>query len=218
MPGSTARGFPYNGPFTLGIYSVATGAVLHSWTGADRAHGSYAYSGDLPDANANLTWTSDGQRLAFVYENSNSPSNGLYLREVNLADPGGDLFTVSKVIATIGFSTANARSRAWCGSLGITGDGRSAICGASMPKNLPAGATLDALTESADPWRGCAAPTDAVWPGLVRISLAGDRLAQVLYEAKDKCLDGSTATAPSPRSTGRAPSACCSPTRPPSSG
>lgn len=187
-------GFPYSGAFTLGVYSVATGAVLRSWTGTDPAHGSYAYAGDSPpDVNANLTWTSDGQRLAFVYENSNSPSNGLYLREVNLAGPGGDLFTASKVIATIGFSTANARSRPWCGSLGITGDGRSAICGASMPKTLPAGATLDALTEAADPWRGCAAPTDAVWPGLVRISLAGDRLAQVLYEAKPECLDGGMA-------------------------
>jgi len=37
-------------------------------------------------------------------------------------------------------------------------------------------------------------PTDAVWPGLARISLTGDRLAQVLYEAKDKCLDGGIAS------------------------
>ena len=45
VPGTSA-GFPYNGPFTLRIYSVATGAVLRSWTGTDRAHGSYAYGGD----------------------------------------------------------------------------------------------------------------------------------------------------------------------------
>ena len=59
-----------------------------------------------------------------------------------------------------------------------------------LPKTLPAGATLDALTASADPWQGCAAPTDAAYPGLVRISLAGDRLAQVLYEAEPKCMGG----------------------------
>ena len=112
---------------------------------------------------------------------------------MNLAGPGGDLFTASKVIATIAVSTTNARSRVWCDSLGITGDGRSAICGADLPKTPPVGATLDALTESADPWRGCAVPTDVVWPGLVRISLTGDRLAQVLYEAKPKCLDGGLA-------------------------
>ncbi len=62
-----------------------------------------------------------------------------------------------------------------------------------MPKTLPPGATLDAPTESADPWRGCAAATDAVWPGLVRISLTGGRLARVLYEAEPRCLDGGLA-------------------------
>ena len=193
--GNTAGGVPNNGPFTLGIYSVATGTALRSWTGTDPAHGSYGYGGNtLPDPNANLSWTSDGQRLAFAYRNSNGPNADLYLREVNLAGPGGNLFTASKVIATIAVSTTNARSSVWCNSLGITGDGRSAICGASMPKTLPVGATLDALTESADPWQGCAAPTDAVWPGLARISLTSGRLAQVLYEAKDKCLDGGLAT------------------------
>ncbi|HEX4289251.1 MAG TPA: hypothetical protein VH021_10070, partial [Trebonia sp.] len=31
--------FPYSGPFTLGIYSVSTGTVLRSWTGANPSHG-----------------------------------------------------------------------------------------------------------------------------------------------------------------------------------
>jgi hypothetical protein len=186
-------GFPYSGPFTLGIYSVATGATLRNWTGTDPHHGSYAYgaSNDVPDPNFNLSWTSDGQRLAFAYRNSNSPSASLYLREVNLASPGGDLFTDSTVIATIAVSTTNARSSIWCDSLGITGDGRSAVCGAELPKTPPVGATLDALT---DPWRGCAAPTDAAYPGLAKISLTGDRLAQVLYQVKPKCMGGGDAT------------------------
>ena len=188
-------GFPYSGPFTLGIYSVATGAALRSWTGTDPYHGSYGYGSDgLPDPNANLTWTSDGQRLAFAYRSSNGPSASLYLREVNLAGRGGDLFTDSKVVATIAVSATNARSSIWCDSLGITGDGRSAVCAAELPKTPPVGATLDALTESGDPWRGCAAPTDAVYPGLAEISLAGDRLAQVLYEAKPKCMGAGMAT------------------------
>ena len=103
MPGSTAGGFPYNGLFTLGIYSVATGEVLRSWTGDDRHHGSYAYAWDgLPDPNANLTWTSDGQRLAFAYQQLSRSDTSLFLRELNLADPGGDLFTLSTVVATIG--------------------------------------------------------------------------------------------------------------------
>jgi hypothetical protein len=188
-------GFPYSGPFTLGVYSVATGTALRSWTGTDPYHGSYAYgAGDgLPDANDNLTWTSDGQRLAFAYRNSKSPNSSLYLREVNLAGPGGDLFAGSAVIATIAASTTTGKSKIWCDSLGITGDGRSAICGAELPKAPPVGATLDALTES-DPWIGCSAPTDVAYPGLATISLAGDRLARVLYEAKPACMGSGLAS------------------------
>jgi hypothetical protein len=186
-------GYPYSGPFTLGIYSVATGAALRSWTGSDPYHGSNAYASDSPpDRNATLTWTSDGQHLAFAYSSSGGPPI-VYLREVNLTAPGGGLFTSSAVIAKIADSQTNPASSTWCESLGITGDGRSAICGANLPEHPPVGATLDALTESADPWRGCAAPTDAMWPGFARISLGGDRLAQVLYEADAKCLDGGLA-------------------------
>lgn len=186
-PGNGA-GYPYNGLFTLAIYSVATGEVLRSWTGDDRHHGSYAYGGNgLPDPNANLTWTSDGQRLAFAYRNSADSDTSLFLREVNVAGPGGDLFANSPVVATIGASTTTGRSKIWCDSFGITGDGRSVVCGAELPKTPPVGATLDALTEPG-PWLGCAGPTDVVYPGLAEISLAGDRLTQVLYEVKPKCM------------------------------
>jgi hypothetical protein len=183
--------FPYSGPFTLGIYSVATGAVLRSWTGTDPDHGSYGYGSDgVPDPNSNLTWTSDGQHLAFAWRSSKGPSASLYLREVNLAAPGGALFTDSAVIATIAVSTTTGQGKIWCESLGITGDGRSAVCGGELPKTPPVGAVLDALT---DPWRGCAAPTDTAYPGLAEISLTGDRLAQVLYEAEPKCMGGGSA-------------------------
>ena len=187
IPGKGAGGFPYSGPFTLAVYSVPTGTVLRTWTGANPSHGSYGYGGNgLPDPNANLTWTSDGQRLAFAFRNSISSNSSLYLREVKLAEPGGDLLADSPVIATIGASPTTGRYKIWCDSLGITGDGRSAVCGAELPRTPPVGATLDALTEPS-PWLGCAGPTDVAYPGLARISLAGDRLAQVLYEAKPKC-------------------------------
>jgi hypothetical protein len=189
-----AADFPYSGPFTLGIYSVATGAALRTWTGTDPSHGSYAYgSNGLPDPSVNLTWTSDGQRLAFAYRNSKGPDASLLLREVNLAAPGGGLFTDSAVIAKIAASPTTGRSKIWCDSLGITGDGRSAVCGAELPKAPPVGATLDALTEP-DPWTGCAAPTDTAYPGIAEISLAGDRLARVLYQVKPPCMGGGIAT------------------------
>ena len=187
-------GFPYSGPFTLAVYSVATGAVLRSWTGTDPYHGSYGYgSDDLPDSNANLTWTSSGQQVAFAYRSSNSPDSSLLLREVDLAAPGGDLFRESPVIAKIAVSTTTGRSKLWCDSLGITGDGRTAICGAELPKAPPVGATLDALIKPG-PWTGCAAPTDTAYPGIAEISLAGDRLTRVLYKAEPKCMGGGYAT------------------------
>jgi hypothetical protein len=186
-------GFPYSGPFTLGIYSVATGAALRAWTGTDPYHGSYAYgSNGLPDPNANLTWTSDGQQLAFAYRGSANPDSSLYLREVNMAASGGDLFTGSTVVAKIAVSATSGKSRIWCDSLGVTGDGRTAVCGAELPKDPPVGATLDALTEPGQ-WTGCAAPTDVAYPGIAEISLAGDRLARVLYQVKPPCMGGGSA-------------------------
>ncbi|MGH3296217.1 MAG: hypothetical protein ACRDP7_30910 [Trebonia sp.] len=186
--------FPYSGPFTLAIYSVATGTVLRSWTGANPSHGSLAYgSNELPDSNSLLTWASNGQRLAFVYRNSSGADSSVYLREVDTAGPGGDLLTDSTVVAKIGVSTTNGRYKIWCDSLGITGDGRSAICGAELPETAPVGATLDALTEPA-PWTGCASPTDPVYPGFVEISPTDDRLARVLYEFKPNCMGAGNAT------------------------
>lgn len=188
-------GFPYSGPFTLGIYSVATGAALRTWTDANPSHGSYGYGSDeVPDPNANLTWTSNGQRLAFVYSNSVGPGASIYLREVNVAGPGGGLLTDSTMAATIAVSTVNGKSKIWCDSLGITGDGRSAVCGAELPATPPVGATLDALTEPARGLTGCSASTYLGYGGLAEISLAGDRLARVLYEDKPKCTGAGNAS------------------------
>jgi hypothetical protein len=93
------------------------------------------------------------------------------------------------VIAEIAASPTTGMSKIWCESLGITGDGKTAVCGAELPKTPPVGATLDALTKPADQG-GCAAPTSPSNPGLAEISLTGDRLTRVLYEAEPKCMGG----------------------------
>jgi Sigma-70 region 2 len=62
-----------------------------------------------------------------------------------------------------------------------------------LPKTPPVGATLDALTTPA-PWTGCAAPTDTAYPGFAAISLAGDRLARVLYQVRPACMGAGRAT------------------------
>jgi hypothetical protein len=194
VPGAAsaaASAFPYSGPFTLAIYSVATGAVLRSWTGSNPSHGSLAYGSDgLPDSNNLLTWTSDGQRLAFDYSSSNSGGASLYLREVDEAGPGGDLLAASTVIAKIAVSPANGRSKIWCDSLGITGNGQTAVCGAELPETPAVGTALDTPPTHLAPSTGCAAPTDPVYPGLAEVSVAGDTLARVLYEVKPGCVGG----------------------------
>jgi hypothetical protein len=196
VAGAGAGGvFPYSGPFTLAIYSVATGAVLRSWTGSNPSHGSLAYgsSNGLPDSNTLLTWTSDGQRLAFDYRISNSGGASLNLREVDLAGPGGDLLTASTVIAKIAVSPTNGRSKIWCDSLGITGDGQTALCGAELPETPPVGAALDVPPTTFTPSTGCPSPTDTAYPGLAEVSLSGDTLARVLYEVKPGCVGGTAA-------------------------
>jgi hypothetical protein len=185
--------FPYSGPFTLAIYSVATGAVLRSWTGGNPSHASLAYgsSNGPPDSSSLLTWTSDGQRLAFDYSLSNS--GGMYLREVDLAGPGSDLLTASTVIANIAVSPTNGRSKISCDSLGITGDGQTAVCGAELPEAPAVGAALDVPPTKFIPSTGCPSPTDTAYPGLAEVSLAGDTLARVLYEVKPGCVGGTAA-------------------------
>jgi hypothetical protein len=187
--------FPYSGPFTLAIYSVATGAVLRSWTGGNPTHGSLAYGSDngLPDSSNLLTWTSDGQRLAFDYRISNSGGASMYLREVDLAGPGGDLLTASTVIAKIAVSPTNGRSKIWCDSLGITGDGQTAVCGAELPEAPPVGVALDVPPTTFTRSTGCSSPTDPAYPGLAEVSLSGDTLARVLYEVKPGCVGGTAA-------------------------
>jgi hypothetical protein len=189
LPRAGEAGFPYSGPFTLAVYSLPGGALLRSWTGTDPNHGGWAYGSDLPDGNSVLSWTSDGQRLAFDYRSTRAPSASLYLRELSLSGQGGDLFADSTVIATIGVSPTTGKGKIWCESLGITGDGQTAVCGADMPRYPAVGATLDALTQPADSG-GCVAPTDPANPGLAEISLASDRLTRVLYEAEPKCMGG----------------------------
>jgi hypothetical protein len=187
-------GYPYTGPFVLNVYSVATGQLLHGWSGRDRYHGAYSFGlGDsLPDAHDTLSWTADGNRIAFAYRNSNNPDSSLYLRQLDLTRPGNDLFADSTVIVKIAVSTTNGRSRIWCTTLGITGDGKTAVCGAQLPKVPPVGDVLDALVRT-DPWVGCAKPTDTSYPGFAEISLATDKLIRVPYQITPKCMGGGEA-------------------------
>jgi hypothetical protein len=187
-------GSPAAGPFTLRVYAVANGALVHGWTGTDPYHGTYFYgSAPPPDDNRTLSWTADGHRLAFAYRSSKSPDPGVYLRMVNLTRPGADLFADSTVIVETVATGTTAKSAISCETLGITADGRTAVCGANLPRVPRTGIVLDAYPRPAD-WGGCAKPTDLNYPGIAEVSLASRKLTRVLYQVKPKCMGNGTST------------------------
>ena len=186
-------GSPATGRFTLAVYAVADGALAHRWTGTDPYHGTYDYgSAAPPDDNRTLSWTADGHRLAFAYRSSKSPGSSLSLRMVDLTRPGNGLFADSTVILTIAVSATTGKSAISCETLGITSDGRTAVCGANMPRFPRTGIVLDAYTRPS-PWTGCARPTDLNYPGIAEVSLASRKL-RVIYQVRPQCMGNGQST------------------------
>jgi len=101
---------------TLRTYSLATGRVLHTWTGSG--------SPSTMNSFADLSWLDDGHTLAFYYP---STAAHRYVRTLNTADPGTSLFSDSRTV----FSVPAGRT---CDStLLMTADGKSVICGNFAP-------------------------------------------------------------------------------------
>jgi hypothetical protein len=95
------------------IYSMATGALVHTWSVTSSG------SSGLPVVSL-LSWTSDGRRLAFLAtEARTNPPREIRLLQVS--DPGHDLFADSRVVVT--------GSSSGCGL--VSGDGKTMVCGSS---------------------------------------------------------------------------------------
>ncbi len=133
---------------------------MRSWTGTDPYHGSLGYGSNGPPDRKRPAVA--GHQTDSVWRSTTAAprphSDSLYLREVSLSSPGNDLLADSAVVATIAGPTPTDKSKIWCDSLGITGDGQTALCGAEMPKAPQVGATLDAVTEPG-PWLRLRLPT-----------------------------------------------------------
>jgi hypothetical protein len=184
-------GAPAAGPFTLRVYSVADGALVHGWTGTDPSNGFYSYgSAAPPDNNHTLSWAADGRRLAFAFRSSKATDYSVYLRMVDLTGPGEDLFADSTVILKIAVSAAG-NSAIWCESLAVTGDGRAAVCGAMLQRVAPTGITLDTDTRPVSQ-ADCAGPAELAYPGIAQVSLASRKLTKVLYQVKLACMVNGT--------------------------
>jgi hypothetical protein len=84
-------------PATLRVYSVATGALLRSWstTAAGYIRAEKVAPGSWQFTGMTLRWSADGQQLAFAWDAS-------AIRVLDANGPGGDLIARSRLLAAIG--------------------------------------------------------------------------------------------------------------------
>ena len=170
---------PAPGPVTLRIYSVATGTVVHTWVGPTpdpRGPGDYLFGQYLYlDDNATLSWTADGRSLAFVY------GAGLItdttVRMLKLTGSGHGLLAGSKPVLDLKPGSAPD-----CGSLLVTANGRTVVCGAA----LAAGGGSTGGGSTGD----CSAATGLARPGIAEYSTATGRLTGAVYQYTGTCVAG----------------------------
>jgi hypothetical protein len=98
------------GPETLRVYSVATGALLGTWTGPPSNTMYVASMGT--DNNTTLTWLANGHTVIFDY--------GAGGRTLDTSRPGHDLIADSQPIA---WSTPSD-----CGPPAFSSDGKAVVC------------------------------------------------------------------------------------------
>ena len=107
-------------PFTLRTYSLATGKALRAWTAPEGKISDVVPGGS--DNVADLTWTADGQTLAFMFPPSAWPDSE---RTLNVNGKGSSLLTGSRSV----FAIPEPNKQDSCQSLLLASDGRTMICG-----------------------------------------------------------------------------------------
>lgn len=134
----------------LRVYSVATGAVLRSWSsaiGQDVIEAGGGYGGD---PNSSLAWKGD-QTLAFMtgVRAATGPGFAMQVMTLDISHPDGDLLSSGQPAVTMPVSLPDPAAPApfGCGSnfrfnILVTGDGKSVVCGgtgttdARLPESL----------------------------------------------------------------------------------
>jgi hypothetical protein len=112
------------GPDLLRTYSVATGALLRTWTGPRvNSMSLVAGTGLDADPNAALSWTANGRTLAFGY--------GAGVRMLDVTRPGRNLIADSRLVfAAAQPGGIQAPSKPDCADLVVTSDGKTVVCAA----------------------------------------------------------------------------------------
>jgi hypothetical protein len=104
----------------LRVYSVATGAVLRTWSTTKASIDSYDYT---PDSGTTMSWLPDGNHLA-VFVNSDSP--GLHVLDIR--SPGGDLATAGARLTRGDISNCTPNPT-YSSPMLLTPDGTTLVCG-----------------------------------------------------------------------------------------
>jgi hypothetical protein len=156
------------GPVLLRVYSVATGAVLRTWSAASGTQvGTPKYGG--PDANTSLFWLDGMGRLAFVV-------NGWAVRVLDTTAHGGDLIADSRPVFSQPPVPLPSNSSLRCQSAGyhlfVSPDGKTVTCGAAAV--LPG------------PTRNCGRPS-RIRLGLLQYPAADSGHARTLYTSASAC-------------------------------
>jgi hypothetical protein len=111
-------GAPTSNPVMLRTYSLATGRMLRTWTAPVSDSTQFAF--------LDLSWLDDGHTLAFLYPGL---ATQRYVRTLNVAGPGSNLIANSRVVFAV------PTGHTCDGSLLMTADGKSVICGTFGPNN-----------------------------------------------------------------------------------
>jgi hypothetical protein len=155
---SSAGAQDAGGPFTLRTFSLATGKALRTWT-APEENISTVVPGGL-DNEAGLTWTANGQTLAFMLPPGAWPD---YERTLNVTAKGTNLLDDSRPVLAI----PNPGQQDNCLSLLLASDGRTMICGTETTTH------------------GCQQE-----PQFNLYSAATGKLTRVLYRYQGTCFSG----------------------------
>ena len=148
---------PSNYEWVLRIYSMSTGTVQRQWTMPEGG----LTGGAQNDNGYSLTWTGNGQEVAFRHDTSQSATVvGVSVFLLDVAHPGKNLRTDSRIV-TLPITSSQ------CVNMLFTPDGKQVICG-----NVSRGNDRCAKT---------------VPPEIAEYSTTTGKLTRVVYQHQGSC-------------------------------
>ncbi len=119
------------------VYSVATGAVLHSWTSPpNQIPPLEGGGGDGGDDNATLAWVGDSALAFFGAVQTGPRKYAPVIRVLDLSRPDGGIVASTRAAVQVPFDNFGARAPFGCNDIFredivVTGNGKSFVCGGS---------------------------------------------------------------------------------------